>query len=102
MDTWSPGDPATLYLTTTPLNLKSIKNKVGKNNPAFNICIIYYMGIYSGTNHQIVASTLSLSGNGALNDSLDCSRHVPDEILKYITWKGKLPASTLGEDEALL
>lgn len=65
------------------LNYYSTKSKKqqeqgGKNNPAFNICIIYFMGIYSSRNHQIVVSILSLSGNGALNDSLDCSRHSPE------------------------
>lgn len=87
------------YYTTKS---KKQQKQGGKNNAAFNICIIYYMGIYSGTNHQIVVSTLTLSANGALNYSLDCSRHFPGKILKYVTWKGKLPASTLGEEAAFL
>lgn len=41
-----------------------------------------------------MVSILYLSGNGTLNYSLDCSRQIPDETLTYITWKGKLPAST--------
>lgn len=41
-----------------------------------------------------MVSNFYLSGNGALNYSLDCSRQMPDETLTYITWKGKPAAST--------
>lgn len=51
MDAWS-------YVVFNYYSTKSKKQQEqgGKNNPAFNTCIIYDIGIYSGTNHEIVVS----------------------------------------------
>lgn len=65
-------------------------------NSALNIYIMYCMGIYSGVNQHIMVFTLSLSGNGVLNDSFDCYRDISNQILKYVTCNRKL--STSGED----
>lgn len=52
------GYPIPWWPNTFVFNYYSTKSKKqqeqgGKNNPASNICIIYYMGIYSGTNHGL-------------------------------------------------
>ena len=61
-----------------------------EDNSAFNTYIVYYMGVYSGINQQTMVVTLSLSGNGVVNDPFDCYRDISNQILKYVICKGKL------------
>jgi len=71
-----------------------------EDHSAFNIYITYYRGTYSGTYQQITVFTFSLSGNRVLYVPFDYYRDISNKILKYVTFKGKLSTSALGEDEA--